>query len=316
MVDSNAADSRLILARDLALTGRDPRSIKGGLKGLRRGVYVDASHWEHAERESRHRLMIRAVAETRRTKPVFSHVSAAILWGIPIVGWHLDRVHLSAAGVSTARTKNGVVWHHDAIDDSEITEIDGVLATSFQRTVLDLARSLPFASAVTVIDHAWRIGLEHPNRIASAGVNRESLVEALAPLAGRRGVRAARAAVDFADPRSASPGESVSRSNIHLLHFPAPELQVAFPRPGGGNDIVDFDWPEFDAFGEFDGLGKYIKPEFLQGRTTQEAVALEKARENRIRKHRPFGARWDWPIAIRPQLLRVELLQAGLRPVR
>lgn len=87
-------------------------------------------------------------------------------------------------------------------------------------------------------------------------------------------------------------------------------------RPDGGRDVTDFDWPECGAFGEFDGRGKYLKEEFTRGRSIQEIVMLEKERENRIRKHRPFGARWDWPIAMNPRLLRSELLQAGLRPVR
>ncbi|MCD2443550.1 hypothetical protein LQ757_14815 [Agromyces sp. SYSU K20354] len=316
MDKSDAGWLPLITARQLALAGRDSRPLHHDHVRVRRGVFVETAGWQHAEREQRHLLRMRAVAETRRSTPVFSHVSAGILWGVPIVGRHLDHVHLAGAGGSVARSKNGVVWHHESLEPDELDERLGFVVTSFRRTVLDLARSLPFASAVAVVDHALRSSLRHPDHPEFGGATRAGLLDALAAVGSRRGVRPARAAIQFADPRSASPGESISRANIHLLGLPAPELQVSFPRSDGGRDIVDFDWPEFDTFGEFDGLGKYVKPEFLKGRTTQEAVMLEKARENRIRKHRSFGARWDWPIAMRPSLLRAELLQAGLRPAR
>ncbi|WP_350348369.1 hypothetical protein ABIQ69_00090 [Agromyces sp. G08B096] len=269
--------------------------------------------WNQAQREERHRTMMAAVAATRRSAPIFAHVSAAVVWGIPIVGPHLDCVHLHTGGRSVARTKNGVVWHHDALGAEELAEIGGVTVTSYARTLLDLARTLPFASAVAAIDHGIRPRLR-PDRAAVVVAEQAGLLESLASLGRVRGVRPARAAIEFADARSDSAGESISRANMHLLGFPAPDLQVAFHRTDGGKDVADFDWPENNVFGEFDGYGKYVKREFTGGRPIAEIVAAEKARENRIRKHRSFGARWDWPIAIRPQLLRAELLGAGLRP--
>ena len=307
----------LILARDVRRVGDDMRSPSPEtLQRVRRGVWVARAEWEHARREQRHRVMMEAVAESRRAWPIFSHVSAALLWGIPIVGPHLNSVHLMSAGRTVARSKNGVVWHHERLADDEIAEIDGHLVTSYIRTLVDLARTLPFAPSVAVIDHGCR------NSPLSGNVPRPpegvlgELHESLGALRGRPGVRGARAAIEFADPRAESPGESISRANMHVLRFPPPQLQVAFERPDGGRDVTDFDWPEYGAFGEFDGRGKYIKEEFTQGRSIQQIVMLEKDRENRIRKHRPFGARWDWPVAMNPHLLREELLRAGLRPVR
>lgn len=286
------------------------------LTRLRRGVYVASPEWEKASREDRHVLAIDAVAATRRSQPVFSHISAAILWGIPIVGRHLHHVHLAACGRSVARSKNGVVWHHEAVADEEIVELDGRFVTSYQRTLIDLARMLPFTAAVAALDHGCRGQTTDRSGEPIHGTPQEELAEALTGLGAVSGIRRARASLDFVDVRSGSPGESVSRANMHLLHFPRPELQMRFARADGGVDVTDFDWPEHRAFGEFDGLGKYVKPEFMNGRTEREVVMAEKERENRIRKHRPFGARWDWRIAIDPNLLRTELMQAGLRPTR
>jgi hypothetical protein len=46
--------------------------------------------------------------------------------------------------------------------------------------------------------------------------------------------------------------------------------------------------------GEFDGEEKYVKPEYLNGRTASQAVVSEKNRENRIRATGKNVVRWDW----------------------
>ncbi|WP_448004031.1 hypothetical protein [Agromyces bauzanensis] len=307
----------LITVRDLRLQGEDIRFWSTDpLDRLRRGVYVESAEWESAGYEQRHVFAIDAVVATRRSQPVISHVSAAILWGIPIVGPHLHHVHLAACGRPRVRSKNGVVWHHEPVPDEEIVELDGRFVTSYERTLTDVARMLPFASAVAALDHGCREQTTDRTGKPIAGVIPERLVEVFEGLGTVAGIRRARASLDFVDVRSGSPGESISRANMHLLHFPAPELQVPFTRADGGVDIADFDWPALRTFGEFDGLGKYLKPELMNGRTEREVVMAEKERENRIRKHRPFGARWDWRIAMEPSLLRTELMQAGLRPTR
>jgi hypothetical protein len=118
---------------------------------------------------------------------------------------------------------------------------------------------------------------------------------------------------EFGDEASGSVGESLSRAQMHLLGFPAPRLQVRMTRPDGPDDIVDFDWPEFALFGEFDGHGKYLRSEYTKGRDIADIIIAEKRREDRIRRrHRPFAARWDWAVARRPQLLAQHLEEAGL----
>ena len=70
--------------------------------------------------------------------------------------------------------------------------------------------------------------------------------------------------------RAESVGESLSRSQMHLLDFPPPLLQATFDRSDGAIDRVDFDWPEFGLFGEFDGDVKYLDPE-VSARTHHRA---------------------------------------------
>ncbi len=300
----------LILVRELRRLGEDGSLDRRTLQRIRRGVYTDASAWEAATYPARYRLRIDAAVATRRSRPVLSHVSAATIWGIPVVGPHLGAVHLAAMGRPSARSKHGVVWHHDRLHDEDVVERDGFLVTSFARTALDLARTLPFASAVAALDHV--VGGITAKAVGAPPVDVEGLLARLDDVGPGRGVARARVAIGFARGDSGSPGESVSRAHMHVLGCPPPLLQVSFRRGDGGVDVTDFDWPEYGAFGEFDGLGKYVKEEFTRGRSIQEVVADEKARENRIRKHRPFGARWDWPIAMRPVALARELADAGI----
>lgn len=250
---------------------------------IRRGIYVRSEPWALAKPEAKHLAQMRAVAATRVGGAVFCNVSAALLWGIPIVGWqHLARVHLLATGRVRTHTQNGVRWHSDYVDNSELREVNGCVATSFDRTLLDLARSLPFPAAVAALDHGIRdfvpVPRDAPGRRKSMpGVEKDVLVEKLAALPGRRGIRSARASVDFSDALAESPGESVSRAQMHLLGFPRPVLQRRFVRLDGlGVDITDFDWPEFGIFGEFDGFGKYLREEYTGGLSTAEVVIQEK----------------------------------------
>lgn len=305
------AESDLQFTRELRRLGEHGSIDRSTLQRIRRGVYADRAAWDAAAYEARYRLQVDAAAATRRRQPVLSHVSAAVVWGIPIVGPHLKAVHLASAGRTVARSKNGVVWHHDELGDDDATERDGHLVTSFARTAIDLARTLPFASAVAALDHVLSFGARSDDP-AFGGADAAALRQRLDALGRVRGIAPARASLAFARAESGSPGESVSRAHMHVLGCPAPLLQVSFAWGDGRTDITDFDWPEFSAFGEFDGFGKYVKEEFTHGRDIAEVVADEKARENRIRKHRPFGARWDWAIATNPERLARELADAGL----
>lgn len=298
----------LVFTRELRRLGEHGSLDRSSLQRIRRGVYADAAEWAASTYLAQYRLRLDAAVATRRAEPVVSHVSAAVIWGIPVVGPHLGAVHLASAGRSHARSKNGVVWHHDELDDADVVEHDGYLVTSIARTAVDLARTLPFPAAVAALVHVLAAERSDRRTIAVAA----ELADRVDGLAGARGVAPARVSLSFARGESGSPGESISRAHMHMLGCPPPLLQVRFARNGGGTDITDFDWPEYGAFGEFDGFGKYVKEQFTAGRSIAEVVADEKARENRIRTHRPFGARWDWPIAMRPRLLARELADAGI----
>lgn len=281
---------------------------------VRRGLYVPSADWPSREREARHFIRMQAVVAGMARQPVFSHRSAAVLWGIPVIG-DLGAVHITAAGRIGVRSQRGIVWHNDAIDDDDIVMLDGFAVTGLERTLLDLACSSSFAAGVAAVDFALRPVFVTPLGTPARGVDVDALSERADASVGRRGIRLARSVIAFGDARSDSPGESVSRANMHVMRFPAPDLQVAFRRAGGGHDIVDFDWPDYGAFGEFDGEIKYTDPRHMNGRSLEQVLRDEREREARIRRHRPNPIRWGWDVALNPSRLARRLIDHGLRPL-
>lgn len=304
----------LLSAADLRTRGVHAPARAPGLVRVRRGTYLAESAWPGTEREARHFVRMQAVAAAT-SDPVFSHESAAVLWGIPVVG-RLGGVHLMAAGKVGRRTRGDVVWHNHRLGDRDIVVVDGFRATSLERTLFDLATSRATQAGVAAIDAGIRPRFLSGLGTPVLGLRKEELIDAFQARCRARGVRQALVCAAFADPRSGSAGESVSRWNLHRLGFPPPELQVPFERDDGGFDIVDFDWPEHHRFGEFDGYGKYVRERYTEGRTIEDVVWAEKQREDRLRRHRPSSSRWGWAEAIDPPSLERRLLADGLPKVR
>ena len=171
--------------------------------------------------------------------------------------------------------------------------------TSLARTVLDLARTRPLPQAVAAADRALRDGL--PPHLLAEGLMR---------MERWPGVRAARRVVAFADPRSESVGESVSRVRMQLDGLPRPELQYEI-RDAFGREIarVDFYWKKERTVGEFDGRIKYgrlLEP----GQRIEDVIYEEKLREDAVRREGQGFARWVWDDCWRPGASRDRVLRA------
>ena len=257
---------------------------RGDLHRVHRGTYVDGEVWSDLWPEGRQLLRLLAV---RRASPgdgpVFSHVSAAALWGLPLVGRFSDDVHTLIRGRRHTRTEAGVVHHATSVEATDVVERDGVRCTSLTRTVFDLARTLDPEAAVAIGDAALRLVSvqEHDVDDEAAAAWREGIDRLCAP--GLRGVRRARWVSEFADGRAQLPGESVSRLQLYRLGFRDVELQVPITGADGARYFADFGFRRSRAFGEFDGEAKYLEPALRAALTTVDAVLAEKRREDDIR---------------------------------
>ena len=107
--------------------------------------------------------------------------------------------------------------------------------------------------------------------------------------------------LNFADARSESAGESLSRVAIWRLGFPAAELQFEVT-VAGRCYRSDFGWPEARVLGEFDGKVKYgalLRP----GESAADVVMREKRREAGLRAAGWWVVRWTWADVVQPERL-------------
>jgi len=185
--------------------------------------------------------------------------------------------------------------------------------TSLARTVVDIARTATLREAVVMADAALHGLRDRSGRVIRAPISKAELLAELGDARSGSGVVKARVAIEIADGAAESVGESCSRVGIHLLGFAMPQLQVSFSDRFGKIGTVDFWWPEFNLIGEFDGAIKYDDPEFLAGRTPQEALHDEKRREDRLRALGHGVTRWGWATAASLPRLRDHLRAAGVR---
>ena len=249
---------------------------------LQRGAYVVGQPALTAR--ARHLLVLHATLSGLRTPAVVSHVSAAVLPGLPLWGMSLHQVHITRR--PPARTDSGTRLrsHAARLPDDDIVLVGSIPVTAVARTVVDLARTLPFAAALAVADAALHQG-------STTDADLRAVLDAAA---GSRGARAARRVIEAADGRSESVGESRSRAIMIELGLPLPDLQVEV-RDADGVLIgrCDFGWEAQRLLGEFDGRVKYgrlLRP----GQEPGDVVFAEKRREDALRDENWGMVRWVW----------------------
>jgi hypothetical protein len=290
-------------ARAVGLDGDDLRVAvrAGGLVRVRRGAYVTTDDWAGLDAAGRYRRHVLAAARALRD-PVFCHDSAAALWGFPRIGAWPDDVHVLVPGERGGRSSRGVRRHVGPGCDA--VQVEGVRRTPTARTLVDVARTWPFAAALVAADHVLRTGAATTEEL-DGGVD----------LAGSgRGVRAARRVVAAASASSESVGESLSRARMLDHGVPAPELQHEVRDRGRLVARVDFWWPALGLVGEFDGRLKYRAAGIADPRAVEERLWSEKLREDRLRALGLRVVRWTWDDALVPDRLLARLRSAGLTP--
>jgi hypothetical protein len=295
--------------------GRFYRRIKTGeLAVVLPGICLPAESWRRFDADERYLALLRAAALVARTPVVFAAESAGALWRLPVVGSWPSKPIVLAERAPGGRSNRAVVRRCEGVPD-ELWAVDGLAVTGLARTVVDVSRFSSFGVAVPMADRALAPKATNLSGALAAVVTKGELVDAMVELHVVHGAAKARLVIDFADGMSGSAGESISRVVIHRLGFPPPVLQHVF-RDAVGRMIVDFWWPQHSLIGEFDGRGKYLRDEYVRGRSVADVVIAEKERENRLRAQGPSVVRWGWEDAMSPPQLRRRLLAAGLPSTR
>jgi hypothetical protein len=196
-----------------------------------------------------------ACAQARHPGSAVSHFSAAHLAGMPT--WTdsrrpavppADAVWLTRPPASARNQRRpDIVVRRARLEPVDRTRHLWLPVTSAARTVVDLARALPFREGIVTVDHALRSGV--PPAELDGVLDRQF---------GWPGIARARKTVAFGDPRAESVFESIARAAFAEAGLPPPILQVQFwDGCAWILDRVDFWWPQFRTVGEADGLAKY-----------------------------------------------------------
>ena len=286
----------LLHTQDLLRRGVVPwdeaRRNTSTLRRVRRGSYVEESRWAELGDENRFRALVVCTYESMRStpRPPACLYAAAVLWELPILGSWPN--HVDVVTDSNASGGSRLIRRHRVAAVPAPVDVRGIPATAVPRTVVDLARSGDLATGLVTADaalHAHKCTLE------------ELDAEVAAIPAGASGRRRAALAIQLADGRSESPGESLSRARIFELGFAQPDLQVPLVDGRGLFGYSDFGWEH--QRGEFDGEVKYDDPNVLW---------QEKQREDRARRAGEPSTRWVWRDAFRGTELRAILTTAGI----
>lgn len=269
--------------RDLRAAGAtypEAHRVVSGLHRLAPGAYADISG---LQAEAVH--VLRVAAKLGRIDGVVaSHMSAAVLWHLPVRNSDLTTVHLSPESDRRGKPKAGKGHHiHTCgVDPTEVQVVRGLATTDPRRTVLDCARLMDVDWGVAIAEAALHRGL----------VDIDELVIAATGVRRTHGASRARSLPSLCSPAAESPGESLLRLRLVRMGL-VPQDQVSMPWVEG-HPRVDFLVGNLVI--EFDGRSKYE----LEGRPAH-AHWEEKRRHDRLVEagyeviHIVWAELWDEP---------------------
>ncbi len=307
----------LVEAARLGVDGRRLRTAmhQGLVEHAGRGLYVDLARWPE-QRQARHVLLAAAAARAVPDSAV-SHVSAALLHGLPTPTARLPRPAVTVHDGSRSRSPGSwMTLFRGALDDDDTVVLDGLRVTSVARAVVDSARHACAGDGLAMADAALRQG----------GTTLLDLVAERRHQHRWPGVRRASSVIALADPRRESWLESWSAAFFHRTGLPRWFPQVVV-RDEWGDFIgrVDGLWPELGVVCEADGRGKYLGTLDARADRSPDAVARRvlaaSDREVRLRATGLGVVRWSTEeIVRRPFVVRsrwlAEVARADPRRVR
>jgi very-short-patch-repair endonuclease len=150
-----------------------------------------------------------------------------------------------------ARAPQGVVTRHDRLLSDEFQPLDGLFATTPERTAFDIGRRGTLSGAVAALD--------------ALGAATDFKVRDVEELAGNhrhsRGLRQLEAALALVDAGAQSPRETWLRLLLINAGFPKPRTQI----PVAGPDdfpryFLDMGWEEVMLAVEYDGQQHWTDP--------------------------------------------------------
>lgn len=246
--------------------------LAGALVPVHRGVFMAKDEWEGLDDAGRHLARARAVAPSLATDTAFSHITAAVSHGWPVVGPLPVRVHVTDEARTATAHRSGLVRHAGPLPALDAVRLDGVPVTAPLPTAVALIATTPVHVAAVAVDTSVRNGSLRIEDVAAA-----------LPSSPARGSARGRLVISALDRLHESVGESFAA--IRLVELGAPEVvpQHEFVLADGSTCRVDFWIPELGVVVEFDGRQKYVDPAMTGGADPTDVLWREKLREDRLR---------------------------------
>jgi hypothetical protein len=217
---------------------------------------------------------------------------------LPVIGRAVDQPCVTVESGTALRRLAKAHLHRATLGEVLVVNGDRVLPVA--RSVVDLSREHGLVAGLAAADAALHLELT-------------SVEELAAVLEKQRrwpGIKKARWVVGFADPRTESPLESLSRFRSHQYGLPAPRPQARICDPSG---VVitrsDFYWDAFGVIGESDGAMKWENDPDARDRRDEKTYLLESLGL--------IVVRWGWEIQrnFDPVARRLQLgFRRGARP--
>jgi len=249
--------------RAIGLTQAQLRSLvrSGDLVRVWHSVYATRSavKWAEGNPARGHALLVMGARASVGKDSVASHQSAALIHRLDLFPRPPAMVILTRPPTrrSGRRKSDGIFFHAADLPGDHVTRVLGAQVTTVARTVVDIARTSSFMSGVVTADSALHMALASEE--SAFFTTKEALLATCGACARWPGIRQARRAVSFADPRAESVLESCARVIFHEHGLEPPELQSTITG-SGFRYIVDFYWPRYRVIAEADGEIKYSDP--------------------------------------------------------
>ncbi len=288
--------ARLMTFAELRRLNYEETEIAAALRSrnivrVRHGVYASAAFWRTLKPWDRDVWAVRAHHLSARSDLIYTHVSAARLWGMDV--WNAtNEIHVTQ-GTRHGDNSAGVVRHKLIVPDEQVMTLDGLRLTSKERTVVDCAKLLPHELATVIADSALH-----------RGASRQGVSAILEEQTGYAHISKARRVLAAANPLSESAGETRLRLKVMQWGFPPPVLQYEIDTTEG-RYRADLAWPELMLILEFDGDTKY------NGKAPTDFVLLEeRKRETALMESGWCLVRVRWPQLDHEASLRNRILRA------
>lgn len=266
------------LAKELRdACGLSDREIRRMLKAnllhrVRYGAYVDAALWAEADDLTRHQLACRAVLKRGHPESCLSHHSALAELRIPLWGVDMDEIHVTRTDGVSRRREAGVCHHAGRLERTELLWPGDVPVVPPARAAVEVMCSENTETALVLVDGLLHAGLTTIDEITKYAERADRWPHSLR----------SRIVLALADELHQSVAERRFSFLCWSQRLPRPEPQVEVRDERAELvGIVDFAWPQFGVFLEFDGRVKYERFR-RRGETLEQFLMREKQREERI----------------------------------